>query len=308
MNDDWLSDALHTQITRNEPPVSLTASHAIAVGRRQRRQQTALGICAGGAFIALAIVGGLALRPAGGPPVASPGSCAATVPTRAPLPAPTGFEFPSGESLPGPLPTNQATAPPIGITPSGSPTASGQTGAQAVLADRVTCYLAQAVPELLPRATFTGMSATSLGGQDLRSPLVAGPDWIIGNASLAATAVVHDDEGAGSVHVVIGPTTARPDPQRCADTSVCTLRTGPHGEVIEVHQTIGPITRHGFVDVPAGVIGYTVYVYTGHTMVLAGTHNTTDTAGRLPVSRPRPPLSIDQLITLATAPELAIFG
>jgi hypothetical protein len=67
--------------------------------------------------------------------------------------------------------------------------------------------------------------------------------------------------------------------------------------VVEIYQTSGP----------AGMIGYVIFVYTGRTGITARTHNTPDVAGQVPVSRPTPPVTLDQLITIACDPDLVLW-
>lgn len=73
-----------------------------------------------------------------------------------------------------------------------------------------------------------------------------------------------------------------------------TCQTGPHGEHIEI-MDLGPG--------PDDVHGRTIYVYSGHTIILAGTHNQAETAEDFaPPTRAEPPLTVEQLIELATKP------
>jgi hypothetical protein len=98
--------------------------------------------------------------------------------------------------------------------------------------------------------------------------------------------------------VSVSRTTGAPaDEEHCSGPHPkAQCRTGPNGEHIEVYD---------FGTDADGTHGITIYVYSGHTPILAGSQNGGETQNA-PPSRPEPPLTADQLITLATAPELKL--
>jgi len=315
MTEDWFSDALRDRISQDEPPMGITAKGAMQSGRRLRQRQLV------GASVAAIGVGAVLLSAAytfdPGPADTAGLGCGLAFRTVAPTPLPSGSDFPGGEYLPGVAPSadvgsSAGTGGPAG--PSAGPSGPGDlgetaqpglvTGLSGEKIDQFTCAVQTSIVTALPDAKFAPVNTIP---QQPVPPLQPGVSMNYLFDGLYIGAVAVDRLGQGSIVVEAGRVERRPEPDRCGDGRLCTLRTGPHGEVIEVYERIGPIVRDGYVDVAAGVIGYTIYVYTGQTAIVASTHNTPDAGGRFGVSRPTPPLTLDQLIDLACDPALVVW-
>jgi hypothetical protein len=164
---------------------------------------------------------------------------------------------------------------------------------------RMTCYLTSVVPRMLGEARFI-----RLYGPRGTLPLQAYPSTDIPGA-YEANAVVHDAAGLGSVIFVVGRQSGEtPSGDACASKGGCSVRQGPHGELVEVHAAVSTIGS----DI--GHVGVTIYVYTGRTTIIAGTSNSGERRFNDAVSTPEravPPLTTEQLIEIATAPDLALF-
>ncbi|MCP2321565.1 hypothetical protein HDA40_000072 [Hamadaea flava] len=297
MTEDWFTDALREQIGRDEPPLGITARQAIAAGRRKRRaEMLRMATAAMGAGVVL-FGATFYFEPFGGGPAA--GSCDTAVPTNAPTPLPTGSEFPFGDDLPGVAPSGDVGYSPA---PTDLPSESVQPqqpdypeSLSPEQLDRFTCAVRRSVVAALPDTTFAQLRDESWSGPP---PLTVGTSTRLnGTAAVLAGAATTDRLGQGSIVIEANHVELRPEADRCTTGSLCSLRTGPHGEVIEVYPTTGD----------GGMIGYVLYVYTGQTAVVARTHNTPDVEGRWPVSRPTPPVTLDQLITIACDPDLVLW-
>jgi hypothetical protein len=159
---------------------------------------------------------------------------------------------------------------------------------------RVTCQLTEQVAALLPGAAFShvfdGESAATV------PPLHAYPRRA--GSGLGADAVVHDADGTGMLLFIVMPRSAADPPPtkaRCS-SRVCQLREGPHGETLAVYRKAD---QEGSTDL-------SVHVYTGETVVIATSTN--HPPDNTKASRPAPPLTVDDLIHLATVPELTIYS
>ncbi|NUT02043.1 MAG: hypothetical protein HOV76_01080 [Hamadaea sp.] len=297
MTEDWFTDALREQIGRAEPPLGITARQAIAAGRRKRRaEMLRMATAAMGAGVVL-FGAAFYFDPSGGGPAA--GLCDTTVPTNAPTPLPAGSDFPRGDDVPyvGPsVPADDGQYPtdmPTESIPAEDPNNPEQLPADQL--DLFTCAVRRSVVAALPDTTFAPLRDAYWTGPP---PLTAGASTTFnGVAGVLAGAATTDRLGRGSIVIEAGHVELRPEADRCTTGSLCSLRTGPHGEVIEVYQTTGS----------GGMIGYVLYVYTGQTAVVARTHNTPDAEGRWPVSRPTPPVTLEQLITIACDPDLVLW-
>lgn len=166
---------------------------------------------------------------------------------------------------------------------------------------RITCYLTSAIPALLPDVTFS-----RLYGPRGSVPLAAYSSTDNPGA-FDANAIVRDAFGTGSLVFSVsrsnGPGDA-PTEEHCESKGNCALRRGPHGETIAVYASVGGSGQD------RGHIGVTLYVYSGHTVVIAGTSNADERSfveGVSVRSRPEPPLTTEQLVEVATAPELVLF-
>jgi hypothetical protein len=159
-------------------------------------------------------------------------------------------------------------------------------------ADRMSCYLLAAVPAALPGASFADNPAR-------KAPfLVAAPGSGGMPDGLSATATVSTSEGDGLVIFEVGRSKPLTEGEKIGHCDKADCLVGPHGEHIEVFD-FG-------ADPATGAHGVTVYVYTANTLVLAGAHNAPEIQNAAP-TMPQPPLTIAQLITLATDPGLVLF-
>jgi hypothetical protein len=271
MTDNNVAELLRVHVA-DGPPMGLTSSAVIAAGRRSRRQRRLLGAAC--ALVAAVTVTSAAFAwlPAGGgtaPPATSPAATCADL--EVPSPSPPGA---------GPSPARADPDP-----------------AALAAARQVSCYLRDVLPALLPNATFAANPA-----RPGTAALVAVPGGMGGgDLEVTATALVSDQAGTGLVIVAVSrqaaPTAAQVDETCTAPTAKAQCRTGANGEHIEIYDA--------GVD-PNGAHGITVYVYSGHTFILAGARNTGETQDS-PPSRPEPPLTVDQLITVATAPAVKLY-
>lgn len=262
MRDYDLAEALRAHV-RDEPPLGLTSTDVLTAGRRSRRLRRT-GYALGG----VAAVSGALL-------------VAVTVPGL--LPA---------------LGTNHDVAQPVASAPDEA-TCERLVGGlvdATEASDRLSCYLLDTIPRILPQATLTDNPA-----RPGTAALVAAPDIMGSNGGISATAVVTDNAGTGIILVTVAPGPA-PDPDQIAGrcggaTAKATCRIGPHSEHIETFD-LGKDQR--------GVHSRTVYVYVGNTFIVASAMNVSETEPPTP-TRPEPPLTIDQLIAIATSPQLVLY-
>lgn len=180
-------------------------------------------------------------------------------------------------------------------------------------AARISCYLAAAVPSLLPKATFHRDPSTPAN----TIPLQAYPSRTFDPArpgdttppQISASAVITDDEGVGDIGFSASPAyeTATAAAANCGQPP-CSVRTGPHGETVTV---IDVTTDSGYHLV-------NVYVYRGDTIIFGSASNgIPDAVASNPseavsadakkAGRKDLPLTVDQLIDLAAAPQLNLF-
>jgi hypothetical protein len=186
--------------------------------------------------------------------------------------------------------TAHPAAPPTHLLPAecAAEPPPGDTGRRL----RVTCFLYVAVPQLLPTSTFEVVNEpdTPPGAR----PLTAyqrknGP-------GLGADALVRDREGVGMLLVTVMPADGEgPPTEKACSSDACQLRTGPHGEQLAVYH------KHP----AAGSDSYSVYAYTGGTVVVAVSANHTPTTEE--ATRTAPPLNVEDLVALACASELVVF-
>ena len=94
---------------------------------------------------------------------------------------------------------------------------------------------------------------------------------------MTATSLVTDAAGTGLIIVGVDRSTEAPvDLEHCTGPHAkAQCRTGPNGEHIEIYD---------FGVEADGTHGITIYVYSGHTFILAGAHN----AGETQNARPEP--------------------
>lgn len=151
--------------------------------------------------------------------------------------------------------------------------------------DRLSCHLLTTLPALLPTATFTEV-------HPWQEALVAETS----EQGVSAEATVFDPAGGGSLTVMVDSTAPRAA-RAYAGPCNATCRTGPGGELIDVRTH-----RDG-----NGVVTNSAWVYTGRTIVGAVSRNVPESPYRVFPNRPTPPLTVDQLADLASAPELVLY-
>jgi hypothetical protein len=325
MTEDWFSDALRERIARDEPPLGITARQAIAAGRRRRRGEV-VRVATAAVGVGTVLIGASFFFDPGRVETAG-FSCGVTFRTVAPTPMPTGSDFPAGDLLPGVAPSvpvmdpsraastggaadtfNPSNPPALksssgfsagpldepSVDPSADPSDPVAPDLSRDRIDQFACAVQRSVVAALPGSSFAQLRTPGWTGPQ---PLQAGVPIAFHVSGLMVGAVAVDRAGQGSILIEASEVTGRPEPERCRDGSLCDLRTGPHGEVIEVYER----TR------PDGAIGYTIYVYTGHTAVVASVHNSSDVDGRWPITRPTPPLTVLQLVEIACDPDLVLW-
>lgn len=271
MNEQAIRDALRAHVTLDEPPLRLRSEHVLRAGRRLRAMRR-LGYAGGVAALSgVVMVGGHVAVAVLGSTTSEP-----RVPTATFDPA-VCASIPSAAPV---APTENAPEP-------------AQTSGSDELANQMSCYLRTAVPAAMPGATFADNPVR-------RTPyLVAGPGMFEGEG-FAATALVTTAAGTGlllfqATHETISADTWN---DRCGGPDAKgECRTGPHGERIQI-MDFGPDS--------AGVWGRTILVYSGQTTILAGARNAPESDGSQP-TMPEPPLTVEQLITLACDPALVLF-
>jgi hypothetical protein len=284
--EDGVRDALHAYVRTGEPPMSISAAGLLRAGRSRRRWRISLLTGGSAALVAVTITGTLVLNPAGGagtPEPPAPMSAAeilagCTVPPADPARSPVAPSSPGTQV--GRMPLKQAPDPTSDFDP--------------VLAARMSCFLADHLTTTLPDAGYLPLYGPL--------PLVF---YRGGEAPYAANAQIVDELGTSSLILAVHPQTEEPPSQESLDSKGFTRRTGPHGEFIQVSESVSP---QGQSD--AGVIVTNIYVFTGATQVVASITNTNDrmdSNGAGVLARPTPALTLDQLIALACAAELTIF-
>ncbi len=264
MDDIRVSQALRAHVA-DRPPLGLTSTTVIAAGRRSRRLRTARAV-AGSVAAAVAVLGVVwtfVPGPGGGVSDAAAPDAAACASLRA---SPPRVDVAAVEEA----------------------------------ADRLTCYLLDAVPSALPADTKLGDNVARPG----TAGLVAVPgDVSDGDQVVSASATIMDAAGTGLLTFsVMRDKTFTPGDaaSRCSSPlAKARCQTGPGGEHIEIYD---------FGKDAYGVRVLTIDVYTGHTLVRVGTSNAPESRSNDQVAtRAEPLFTLDQLIALATAPELRFY-
>jgi hypothetical protein len=173
-------------------------------------------------------------------------------------------------------------------------------------AARMSCFLIEAVPALLPEATFRPDPSARPGTLPLEAypfgiRTVLDPSEPV-KPQMGASAVIADDEGVGTIGFDLRPTwqPVATAIAKCGPPS-CSVRKGPHGETVIVIETTGD---SGYREV-------TVNVYRGDTFVVGsvtnGVRKKIERSDQVVAGRKDLPITVDQLIELAAAPPLTLF-
>jgi hypothetical protein len=302
--DVQIHDAL-VAYTGAEPPMSFTYDEVLAGGRRARRRRR-LAVAGAVAAVAAVAAGGVSLALPHRSADLSPAPYAVAGPSWSTLDAApycaTASAAPTSPLVKPTTVVNEKNGYPIRIPAEPADHA----------AVRISCYLTTAVPPLLPRVTYH-RSATAPAGT---MPLQAYPGRTFDPARpadttppfITADAVVADDQGAGTIGFGAAPAyeSAADATTNCTGNG-CTVRTGPNGETITVLDTT---TASGYHHVE-------VHVYRAGTIVSASAENGVTPAAvpgeaissdDLKPTRKDLPLTVEQLVELASAPELDLFS
>jgi hypothetical protein len=254
----------------------LSSGEVVAAGRRTR---WTLGIAGSIALIGIVALAAVTLVPG-------------TPPTQQLLPFVAPPNAAVCAALASPL-AEPSASPSIAVPPRAEADPAAQDAAT-----KVSCYLLAAVPALFPAGTTFADNPARPGSL----ALVARPGGMGGGElEVTATAMVTDAQGTGMLNFSVSrdPGFQLDEAQAHCNgpTRKATCRTGPQGEHIEIYD---------FGPEPSGAHGVTIYVYSGHTLVLAGTRNTAETQDA-PPTRTDPPFSVNQLIALAVAPAIRLY-
>ncbi|MEV0902432.1 hypothetical protein [Actinoplanes sp. NPDC049802] len=281
MHEADMHQALKTYATDGEPPLALTAAGVLTAGRRSRRNRRLAGVAGAGLAIVLAGLAGFVVHDNATPgrrtPVAGPEFGAA-----GPCP------FPPGARPPGTIAADEPLSPELADW----------------AATKVTCYLNEELPRLLPSARFAPMPGVPAGA------LIAfshggEPPW--GNR-VDALALIRDAAGTGDLTVMVGVADRSAGAEAadaCRRTQVgeCTVRNGPDGVTV----TVGTEADGTPADLPRTCV---VRVYRGHSEIYVQVSSTDQQAvdgGAPRKTRPEPVLTEDQAVQLALSPELFLF-
>ncbi|MGO1051954.1 hypothetical protein [Crossiella sp. CA198] len=296
MEDQTLREELRAYVFTAEPPLRLDFQETLRAARRSRRRRLI-----GAATATVAGVAAIALAAAVLPGVLGGGN-GVTPASRCGTP---------GKDWGPPQPRWEERLKENWLIPA-EPTQHAEK--------RLTCVLAEV---LLPNLPAGAKLARPKPTDALRVPAEGAATDVFSSNQTSTVYYqlpldVTDAKGTGSVSVNIGLTTKNYTEQltkNCTNTSTipvpsCEVRKGPRGETI--------LVRTGS-DKGPGVISYGVEVYHLGTRIVLYTSNTahelkhvrppTDEDKDPPVipERPAPPITLDDLIAAATAPELTLF-
>ncbi|MEV4517006.1 hypothetical protein AB0K00_49645, partial [Dactylosporangium sp. NPDC049525] len=233
-----------------------------------------------------------------------------------PAPAPAPPAGPGWASLDAAPFCAAAAAPPGSPTTAPTSTVNEKNGYVTVwptepadhAAARLSCHLLREVPRALPGVTFY---------RDLRDPAGTVPLQVYQQRRtvepwFTSSAVVADGRGVGTIGFGISPAyESSADAVAGCTPPACTVRTGPHGEVVTV--VVAGSTRRGQVQL------VNVRAYLGQTITFASAVNANTAAvapaaageasslNELRAGRPDLPVSIDALIDLIATPALTLF-
>ncbi|GIF00172.1 hypothetical protein [Paractinoplanes rishiriensis] len=285
MLDDYISD---------EPPMSFGLADVRAAGRRARRRRRAAALSGAGAVVAMVAAGAgmMGVRPDDGTRPAPHRLAGAFWAELDPRPFCTAALRIAPTQAPTTV-TNEKNGYPVRI-----PAEPAEHAAA-----RLSCYLAGAVPPLLPGADYYRSESTPAG----TVPLEAYPAETTPPA-ISASAVVSDERGVGEIAFGMWAraSTEAENVANC-DGPPCTVRRGPNGEAIIVLD----------VRQDSGVRLVNITVFRGDTMAFASASNAlpappaptgqAGSAGDRRLGRDDLALSVDQLIDLLMAPAFTLF-
>ncbi|GAA1620527.1 hypothetical protein [Actinoplanes couchii] len=301
-SDTQIHDAL-VAYTGAEPPLSFTYDEVLAGGRRARRRRR-LAVAGAAAVVAAVAAGGA--------------SFALPLRSADPAPAPYTVAGPAWSTLDAARSCEAAGAEPTSPLVEPTTVVNEKNGYPIRIpaepadhaAARISCYLAEVVPPLLPEVTYHRSSSTP---SDIM-PLQAYPGRVFDPARpadttppfITADAVIVDDQGAGEVGFGASPAYESAADAAANCTAPCTVRQGPDGETVTVLDT----------SAASGYHHVEVHVYRGDTITTASASNGVTPAmppgeaigsDQLEPTRHGLPLSVEQLMELAGAPELDLF-
>lgn len=307
MDDPSLHDAINDYVTADEPPMGLTAASTLHAARRSRRvHQTFATLGASVAALALVSVY-LGAHPSG----AGPGRAAGEA-SQIPMPSgdPSGLPF-SGLPTPPPMritPTACVQVPSIDIIPpkqspshgyrrparSDSPSVGSVTGLDLTTLD---CALRTRMITMLPTARYYVNPSMPVDSEPLRAFFLD-----VAAAPVVEAGIV-DGRSIGTLFINVVQAGMACDPAGTRTTATQTITTVsttlPTGQRVCADTIRQPAT---------GQVDYSVSVTSDSTLILATCSNLyVDGRGASRVSGSAPPLTLDQLIQLASDPDLAIY-
>ena len=304
MHDTVVRDAL-LRNAADEPPMAFTSADLMRAGRRSRRLRH--GATVAGSALVVAALAGFAF---------------AVIPDR--VSAPEYGRLPIGTPLWTTLDATSfcaiaatAVEPAVAqtsvINPKNGFAIAIPTEPAEHAAARFSCYLMHAVPQAIPGASFARDPNTPAGTVPLQAyvsrafdpdrPLDTSPPFF------SASAVVSDEGGVGEIGFAVGSASESEADAEANCTQTCSVRRGPHGELVTV-LTVESDTGYRLVN---------VNVYRGQTVTFASASNGMPvlsapgeveaiTNGQSPqVGRAHLPISVEDLISMLTAPQLTLF-
>jgi hypothetical protein len=303
MDDTLVRHALRDHVTADEPPFGLTAGGIVAAGRRSRRQR--LARLAG---VAAAVAAAVAVLPI-------------VVPDGRPGTPPGDQLLPPVELGPGPGCAAARPRPDHAVDPANGMAMTPEAVEWVTYA--ITCHLQDALPDLLPRGMVLGplgLETTFLPtlpapGQT-QGPAESGPEQYA-TGQFMVDASITDEAGPGSFSLALSVLDPAYDERtyrerRCRlSPEECTVSETPDGALVLARQVSDPDT--GYVIHLVEVFAEKTFIYANSTNRLTDGSQVLSpppTGGGSPAVSPlrdQPPLSLDQVIEIATHSDLRLF-
>jgi hypothetical protein len=309
MDDTLVRDALREHASVAEPPLGLTTAGLLAAGRRSRRQH-------------IAWRAGVAATVAAAAAVVSPIVLAGGQPTN-PLDHPQ--VLPPVELGAGPACAVTRPRPEHAVDPANGMAMTPETVEWARYA--ITCHLRDVLPHLVPpsavldpprpEAVAHGIptTATSLAPGETEGPEGSGPEPYA-TGQFMVDAFITDEAGTGSFSFSLSVLDPAYDERTYAERSCrespeeCTVWETTDGALVLARQSVEPDT--GYVINLVEVFTEKMFIYANSTNVgltdEGRSQSPPPTGGvHSEISRDRPPLRLNQLVEIATAPDLRLF-